>query len=99
MSIKDQFKMAKREVTAPVNRKELFSMNINAASEKGEPMKEQKFVIDMIFKPIEPGLRLRPEETQVLIAYIGEILKEIEIEERRIEQEGATRPPTSRKTR
>jgi hypothetical protein len=33
------------------------------------------------FKPIEPGLKLRPEETQLFLAYIGEILKELEDEE------------------
>lgn len=75
------FKDFKQDNTAPLNRKELFTVIINAASEKGKPMDEQQFLIDVIFKPIEPGLRLRPEETQLLLAYIGEILKEIEGEE------------------
>jgi hypothetical protein len=77
-----------REITAPPlpteetgSRKDLFSMTINAASEKGEPMDEQKFLIDLVFKPIEPGLKLRPEETQLILSYIGEILKELEAEE------------------
>ncbi len=48
------------------------------------PSNEQQFLIDLVFKPTEPGLKLRPAETQLLLAYIGEILKEIEIEESRI---------------
>ena len=43
-------------------------------------------MIDLIFKPKEPGLKLRIEETQLLLAYISEILKEIEEEENLIEQ-------------
>ena len=68
---------AKQEITT---RKDLFSMTITATSEKGESMKEQQLLIDLVFKPIEPGLKLRPEETQLLLAYLGEILKEIEDE-------------------
>ncbi len=44
------------------------------------PQNEQEFLINLIFKPEEPGLRLRPTETQLLLAYIGEILKEVEEE-------------------
>lgn len=51
------------------------------------PQNEQEFLINLIFKPEEPELRLRPAETQLLLAYIGEILKEVEIEERRILEE------------
>ncbi len=46
-----------------------------------QPRNEQQFMIDLVFKPIEPGLKLRPEETQLLLAYLGEILKEIEEEQ------------------
>ena len=54
---------------------------------KSEHTAEQGFLLNIIFKPNETGLRLRPEETQLLLAYIGEILKEIEIEEKLIIQE------------
>jgi len=71
------------------NKKELFTIVINAAREKGtsmnqQPLNEQQFLIDLIFKPNEARLKLRPQETQLLLAYIGEILKEIEEEEKLI---------------
>jgi len=50
-------------------------------------MNEQQFLIDIIFKPNGSGLKLRPEETQLLLAYIGEILREIEDEEKLIIKE------------
>lgn len=49
---------------------------------KQDTINEERFLIDLIFKPNEPGLILRPEETQLLLAYIGEILKEIQEEEK-----------------
>lgn len=49
-----------------------------------EPSREKTFLIDMIFKPNESGLKLRPQETQLLLAYIGEILSEVENEEKHI---------------
>lgn len=42
---------------------------------------EQQFIIDLIFKPIEPGFRIGPEEAQLLLAHLGEILRELEEEE------------------
>jgi hypothetical protein len=71
---------------------DLFSMSINASREKGEPMKEQSLLIDLVFKPVEPGLKLRSEETQLLLAHMSEILKEIEEEEEKriIEEEKTT---------
>jgi hypothetical protein len=84
-NILQQFKQAKREITQPQHRQELFSMSITAATVTGgNPMDEQQFLIDLVFKPKEPGLKLRIEETQLLLAYIGEILKEIEAEENKI---------------
>jgi len=81
------FKDSTQEITTPledekiVELKELFSMNITA-SIKGERMDEseldEQFFLDMIFKPKESGLRLRPAETQLLLAYIGEIFRKIE---------------------
>ena len=71
-------------------RHELFSMSITAST-KGERMNEPElnpeFLIDLIFKPNESGLKLRPAETQLLLAYIGEILQEIEAEEKLIIEE------------
>jgi len=70
------------------HKKELFSMTLTASTtaEKkgGITMDEQQFLIDLIFKPKEPGLKLRLAETQLLLAYIGEILKEVEEEEKLI---------------
>ena len=56
------------------------------------PRPEQRFLVDLIFKTEEPGMRLRPAETQLLLAYIGEILKEVESEEQRIIAEEKARP-------
>lgn len=92
----------RKHLSPPPIQKDIFSMTITATRQKGEPMdeafpetaltvNEQQFLINLIFKPIEPGLRLRPEEIQLLLAYMGEILKEIEEEEKRIiEEEKAT---------
>lgn len=44
----------------------------------------QNILIELAFKPLVPNLKLRPQESQLLLAYIGEILKEIEEEENRI---------------
>lgn len=61
---------------------------------------EQRFLIGFTLRPEEPGYRLRPAETQLLLAYAGEILQEIEIEEKRIieEERKAAREITGRKT-
>ncbi len=71
-------------------RHELFTLTIIAATHKGgnmdqQVLNEEQFLIDLIFKPKEPGLKLRIEETQLLLAYISEILKEIEEEEKHIQ--------------
>ena len=65
------------------------------------PPSEQGFFIDMEFKPVEPGLKLRPAETQLLLAHIGEILEEIETEERLIikEEKRAAQEVTFRKSK
>jgi hypothetical protein len=74
------------KITQEPYRQELFTLTIIATNHKGEnmdqqPLNEDQFLIDLIFKPKEPGLKLRIEETQLLLAYISEILKEIEEEE------------------
>jgi len=43
---------------------------------------ELQLTVELTFKPLPAGKHLRPEESQLLRAYIGEILKEIEEEER-----------------
>ena len=42
---------------------------------------EQRYLIELIFKPNETGRKLHLAESQLLLAYIGEILKEVEAEE------------------
>jgi hypothetical protein len=49
--------------------------------------KEPVFSIKFVFKPVEPNKVLRIGETQLLRAHIGEILEEIEIEEKLILEE------------
>ena len=71
----------------PPRRQELFNLILTATSEKGNVMDEQQFLIDLVFKPNETGLRLRPTETQLLLAHIGEILKEVEAEEKQMIEE------------
>lgn len=63
-----------------------------------EPQDKDKFSVEITFKPEEPGCRLRPAETRLLLAYMGEILQEIEVEERRIieEERKAAREVTAR---
>jgi len=78
--------MSRQEQNKDKENKELFTIVINATSEKGismnqQPINEQQFLVDLIFKPVESGLKLRPEETQLLLSYLGEILKEIQDEE------------------
>jgi hypothetical protein len=38
---------------------------------------EDQYLIDLVLKPNENGIRSRPEEIQLLLAYIGEILREV----------------------
>ena len=61
---------------------------------------KQQSGIKLEFKPDEPNSGLRPAETRLLLAYIGEILQEIEIEERKIieEERLAAQEITVRKT-
>ncbi|MGB9152650.1 MAG: hypothetical protein WCD70_06140 [Alphaproteobacteria bacterium] len=68
-------------IAVPSTIKELFTMNLTASSEKGAPMDDvSKLIIDLVFKP-DNGLKLRPQEIQLILAHIGEILKELEAEE------------------
>ncbi len=62
------------------------------------PPKDKQFVVDMQFKPTEPGQKLRPAEARLFLSYIGEILGEIEVEERHIieEEKRAAREVTAR---
>ena len=66
-------------------REEVFTITFVATKEKGVPMdNENKFLIELIFKPNEGKLRLRPQETQLLLAYYAELMKEITDEEQAI---------------
>ena len=65
---------------APPSR-EIFKINISGIIEKGHPMNDEQFLVELAFKPMIPNLKLRPQETQLLLAYLGEILKEREAED------------------
>lgn len=52
-----------------------------------KPINEGQFAINLVFKPSEPFGKLRAAETQLLSAYIGEILQEVEIEHKNILEE------------
>jgi hypothetical protein len=72
-----------KPITQAIIRKDLFAVTITAATHNGGNMNnqaapEQKFIIDLIFKPVEPGFKIRPEEAQLLLAHLGEILREFE---------------------
>jgi len=72
----------------PTGKNDLFTIVLTAKYEGGQLMEEQKFLIDLIFKPNNQGLKLRPAETQLLLSYISEILKEVEAEENTTKSEG-----------
>ena len=83
------------KITQEQYRQELFTLTIIATTDKGGTMNQQvlneeQFLIDLIFKPNEPGLKFRIEETQLLLAYISEILKEIEEDDQQINQSVST---------
>ena len=50
-------------------------------------MEEASSLIHITFKPLPPGHLLRPEETQLIFAYLDEILGEAEEEEKRMTEE------------
>jgi hypothetical protein len=86
------FKAVRQEIMPAVptpksepERQEVFTVTFTATQEKGVSMDDEKnFVIDLIFKPNEGKLRLRPQETQLLLAYYAELLQEITDEEQAI---------------
>ena len=89
------YRMLKQEITKKDHSQKLFTVTFSAATESGgnmnnQSLDEQRFIIDLVFKPEEPKLRLRPAETQLLLSYIGEILKEIEEEEKQMIKESDT---------
>ena len=80
------------QIIPNTKRKNLFSVTITASTNNGGNMdkqvaNEQQFLINLLFEPNDPKLRLRPAETQLLLSYIGEILREIEAEEKIIIEE------------
>jgi len=86
------YDLLKQEITEP-KKKDLFTVTINATQHLGRDcmkslntdannQNKEPFCLEIVFKPIEPGLTLRPEETQLLLAHIGEILREVEDDEK-----------------
>jgi hypothetical protein len=65
----------------PPRRHSLFTLTINAELEEGAPMTDPTMLLYMAFKPLVPDLKLNPEQTQLILAYMHEILREAEIEE------------------
>ena len=73
------------DVAAIDTNKRLFTMTITATSKEGENMDdgqdEKQFLFTLVFKPDKDGLRLRPEITQLLLAHMSELFRQVEIEE------------------
>jgi hypothetical protein len=65
----------------------LFSFLGNIEIEEGEPMDERDLIINLAFKPLVAGLKLRPAESQLILAHIGDLLKDVEVEEQMIIEE------------
>jgi len=93
------YKAARQEITARKPKpasvpgsqsEEIFKVTFVATKEKGVSMDDEKnFVIDLIFNPNSGKLRLRPQESQLLLAYSAELLQEITDEEQVIIEEEA----------
>ncbi|MDD3030576.1 MAG: hypothetical protein PHS57_09955 [Alphaproteobacteria bacterium] len=60
---------------------------MNNDTNKNSAAAAQNILIELAFKPLVPNLKLRPQESQLLLAYIGEILREIEEEEKTIKEQ------------
>ena len=83
------------QISQSINRRTLFTVTLTALTHNGgtmdkQPKEEQQFLINLLFEPNDPKLRLCPAETQLLLSYIGEILHEIEAEEKIILEEEKT---------
>ena len=70
-----------------VRRRTLFSLTFNADIEEGAPMADPTMLLRMAFKPHVTGLKLSPEQTQLILTYMYEILQEAEIEDQTIIKE------------
>ena len=70
-------------------RRRLFDFHLNADIEEGETMDEPHMLLQMAFKPHVTGLKLTLEQSQLILAYLHEILREAEIEEQAIAAEQA----------
>ena len=44
-------------------------------------MDERQFLIELAFKPLVPDLQLTPEQSQLILAHISEILKALQAEQ------------------
>jgi hypothetical protein len=70
-----------REAAEQARRKGLFSINIEATTEDAFSDQEQQFLLDLVFKPNDPSFRLKPDDIQLLLGYIGDILTKLYNEE------------------
>ncbi len=98
----EHYKSLRREIAAPQTNpmpepeyEEIHRTTTIVKRLKGVPMDEQKTLVDIIYKPNEKGYKLRPQEIQLLLAYMSEILKEIQAEHERILEEGKMNPSLS----
>jgi uncharacterized protein (DUF849 family) len=81
------------EITGQSHTKESvepFTLVITATNNKEKIMDEKQFLVEMAFKPKDPNLKLNLEQSQLILSHVGELLKEIEAEEKRITEEQNT---------
>lgn len=85
--VSNRYRHIENEITARPNIKENiepFTLVITATNNGENIMDEKQFIVELAFKSQDPKQKLSPEQSQLLLSYIGEILKEIEDEESRI---------------
>jgi len=58
--------------------REIFRTTIIARTEGGAMNEEGKFIYECIFKPGDPEFRPSPEQIQLMLSYLTELLKQIE---------------------
>lgn len=73
--------------TQSLERNELFTIVFTATTKGEVQMDERDFLINLVFKPKDPKLKLNLEQSQLILSYVSDLLKEIEDEEKRIIQE------------
>ena len=95
----DHYKKLKQEITAShpkpapasLHRKEIFDVRFTGYNYGGDMAEndgiEPQTFIEMVFKPKQFGRLLRPEESQLILSYMDEILVDAQEEEKVIIQE------------